>query len=285
MKMINNHCNRIEIKRSMAGFTLVELMVGITVGMIVIAGAIFAFGTTVRTSSDTISSARLNQDVGAVTAILSGELERAGYIGCDPASAACWSGLGFETHYAVDPVDFNDEVWINAARDCILYVYNEDQDGQIDTTERRGFKLTNAGVLQMRTVGADGDEDDCAAGTWVDLTDTEVVTIDSLEFSVTGSRCLNANNDSYWTVTTTDVDEFPCESTSFAELTLTDSDGNTSTPAARGDLADGGNRLVEQKLVNVTLVAELTEDDSVSKSLATSIIVMNNRLYVEPIVP
>ncbi len=61
-----------------AGFTLIELMIAMVLGLIVI-GAVLALSLSmIRANSDTISSTRLTQELRATSAAITSELQRAG---------------------------------------------------------------------------------------------------------------------------------------------------------------------------------------------------------------
>lgn len=61
------------------GFTLVELMIGIAVGLFLVAGASKFFVDHLRNSRQLLAETRLNQDLRAVLETISHELRRAGY--------------------------------------------------------------------------------------------------------------------------------------------------------------------------------------------------------------
>lgn len=60
-----------------AGFGLVELMIGLAVGMIVVAAAMSLLTTTMSSSNDTIKMGRLDQEMRQVMTMLSRDLRRA----------------------------------------------------------------------------------------------------------------------------------------------------------------------------------------------------------------
>ena len=64
-----------------AGFGLIELMVAITLGLLVTAAVTSMAVNSLKMSSDTLKSARLNQDLGAVMQIMVNDIRRAGYVG------------------------------------------------------------------------------------------------------------------------------------------------------------------------------------------------------------
>ena len=65
--------------RRNAGFSLVELMVGLVAGMVVV-GAVLAFTvSSIRANADFVGSARLTQELRSASQYVNSELRRAGY--------------------------------------------------------------------------------------------------------------------------------------------------------------------------------------------------------------
>ncbi|HEY9199287.1 MAG TPA: prepilin-type N-terminal cleavage/methylation domain-containing protein, partial [Gammaproteobacteria bacterium] len=61
------------------GFSLTELMIGSTVGLIVIAGAVQLYLVNLRATTDNLRLSRLNQELRASLDLLQNDLRRAGY--------------------------------------------------------------------------------------------------------------------------------------------------------------------------------------------------------------
>ncbi len=81
-------CRRVPsimLKRSISlnsgGFSLVELMIGITLGLIIISGVLGVFSSTVKNQSDNLKMSRLNQELRAVMDVMARDIRRAGYWG------------------------------------------------------------------------------------------------------------------------------------------------------------------------------------------------------------
>lgn len=137
--------------RQQKGFNLVELMIALLIGMIIIAATITIYISTIKSSSDIVKSARLNHDLDSTLALMVNDIRRAGY----------WGG-------AVVGSDGQDNPFTQAATDlklllpsldtpptykCILYTYDANADGNVDSHEYYGFKL-NGFDIQMRLSGS-----------------------------------------------------------------------------------------------------------------------------------
>ena len=126
--------NRTPMPRTMAGFSLVELMVALVAGMIVV-GAVLAFTvSSVRANSDYVQSTRLMQELRNTTDYMTVELKRAGYdekamkYVANPTSTAV-------SHFAPMKID------TTAGANCIIYAY----DTKYDSPNGQGLIDLNGG--------------------------------------------------------------------------------------------------------------------------------------------
>ena len=154
------------------GFTLIELMVGLLIGLIVLSGALYMFVITVKSSRDVLFSARLNQDLAATTSIIVDDIRRSGFWIQSAGNSSPYTDIG---------EDFN-----VVSSSCILYNYDDDEDSSIETDEYRGVKFEE-GALEFKTSGS--DMADCSTGSWELLTDNNFMTVTSATF-VDVSSCL-----------------------------------------------------------------------------------------------
>lgn len=149
------------------GFTLIELMIGLLIGLIVLSGALYIFVITVKSSRDVLFSARLNQDLSAATAIIVSDIRRAG---------AWRQASGNSSPYDDIGKDFN----IVSGANCVLYNYDEDNNSTITSEEYRGVKLDGS-VLKMKVSGVDMSS--CSTGVWESITDDSFMTITEATFT------------------------------------------------------------------------------------------------------
>ena len=261
-------------RQGQKGLSLIELMVSIGLGLLILVAASAMTVKSLVMNTDTLASAKLNQDIDSVTQVMVNDIRRAGFTG--------YNGIGAPFKYA-DLEDLNIE-----SSSCILYAYNVNEDGVLDANEKFGFRLTGSEV-EMRTTCTGTDcATDCDAGTWVALTDDAVTTITTLNFHSSRSKCISitdsnwvalGNTNNYWV---TDFDltatQFPCMATTGAGLetfTLNTSDVYVSGTFVAPQLDD---RLIGSRLVNVEIVGSLTNDNTVTKSQQVDINVRNDRI-------
>lgn len=106
--------------KAISGFTLIELMIAMVLGLIVI-GAVLALSLSmIRSNSDTIASTRLTQELRATASAITSELQRAGSV-ANPFDLAAANALG-----GVD----------DSTAGCIRYSYSFVEDGELETVNR-----------------------------------------------------------------------------------------------------------------------------------------------------
>jgi type IV pilus assembly protein PilW len=229
--------------KKQTGFTLIEMMISLLLGLIVLGATIKIYIGTVGNTSNILKSARLNHDLESVMVLMLNDIKRSGYWG--RANTAADSRTNPFTATTTN-IQIRDEAT------CILYSYDQDDDGTVDADEYYGFKLDDD-TIKMRMTGTTTAS--CDDGAWQDFIDSNQLTITNLQFSfvpVAGvlsatSRCLN--------VTT-----------------------NVVTNAASCAGAAAGDTLAEKRLVNIQISGQVTSDDDVTKNLNGSVEVRNSRL-------
>lgn len=178
------------------GLSLIELLISMTIGLIVLGAASSVFVTTVTNSSASIANSRLNQELMTLMSVMVQDIRRAGY----------WKNAGAAP--AQNPFSTADETALTvrpsmAAPDsdstfgaCILYAYDSNDSGTLESENIFGFRLNN-GVVQMRLAGSLTNSSHCnnTGDNWGDLTDRNLVNVTNLTFdtadSTAPSTCLN----------------------------------------------------------------------------------------------
>ena len=256
------------MKRNQRGFTITELMITIGLSLSVVSSVLIGYLATYSSSMDTLAASKLNQDMSALMNLMVTELRRAGYSGVVPTTPASnlFSAVDNTALEVFDSMTSNTQQAATGSGSCIVYSYDLDEDGVVDAAELAGFRLTTAGVVQMRTSGDTTDPDTCAStsNTWSDLTDPGFITVTTLTFSLANSNCLNTrepdstDNDSDGT--TDESDEANCY---------------TQVPTA-----GSGNITVETREITITLTANLTNDTFVRLTQSQNVRVRNDMVRV-----
>lgn len=252
-----------------SGFTLIELMIAMMLGLIVVGGALSIYISTIRSSSDVVKSARLNYDLDSVMQLMVNDIRRAGY----------WGGTVAGSDARTNPFTNGTANIQIPSSSCILYTYDYDGDGDlngntvVETSEYFGFKLENNAIKVRSSKIADND---CVGDGWESIVDTNKVKITRLEFSLSpiaaevgppaipalpqSSQCLN--------ITTDEVFSGSCSNAFSAAAGVT------------GKLV-AGDEAAETRQVNIILTGEVLTDAAASKLATASVKVRNNRIFTQ----
>ena len=143
-----------------AGVSLIEMLIGIAVGLVVVLGAIVLMTNALGGNRRLLLETRVNQDLRTAADLIARDLRRAGY----------WRNAGSGVFTASGTaVTANPYTAITLNSNVIEYQYARDADNSVQDAERAGFRLTS-GVLEFRN----------GAGDWQAVTDPRVVTITTL---------------------------------------------------------------------------------------------------------
>lgn len=111
------------------GFSLIEMMVSIVIGMIVAAGAVTLIVAIDQSNSETIQTTRINQEMRALASVIGDEIKRARRLH-DPVAGV---GQGAATNGTFDFVD-------TSTAGCIVYGY---QDATLNDATVTGSAAVN----------------------------------------------------------------------------------------------------------------------------------------------
>jgi prepilin peptidase dependent protein B len=184
-----------------SGLTLIELLISMLLGVVLLAAASSVLLTNLATSSASVTSSRLNEELMTLMSVMVQDIRRAGYSGdagivTDPTQNDL--NIVGETALAIQPSIADPDSDDATLGSCILYTYDANGDGLLDDQDIVGFRLDDdRGVVQMRQQGdvaANTEHDTCdnADDTWLDLTDGNLIRVTALTFNSAASACLNA---------------------------------------------------------------------------------------------
>ncbi|OFI32818.1 hypothetical protein BFC17_05045 [Alteromonas lipolytica] len=150
----------------------------LAVGSLAAVSSLVGYG--IGVNGNLINSARLNEELGNVYALLLSDLRRTGYSGAT---------VPMVTDPDANPSPFNGSVVVSEfpgeqINSCILFSYDRNNNGGLDTLvpdERYGYRLRD-GAVEIRRNGAA-----CGDVGWEDLTDDDVIDVTALTFIVNQS--------------------------------------------------------------------------------------------------
>lgn len=132
--------------RCVRGFTLVEMMVAMALGLIVVAAVLAFIFSLIRANSSTVLDTRLNQELRATMAVIASEITRARAIQ-DPIAAVGHGAGG---------IDYNNDGVVDAADATVPQVLVEDFNGATASCVRYAYHDGSALVFRAIYLGADG---------------------------------------------------------------------------------------------------------------------------------
>lgn len=243
--------------KKQTGFTLIEIMIALVLGLIVLSATIGIYVSTVKGSTDTINSARLNHDLESVMALMTNDIRRAGYWGGAIAGADSRTNsfTANTTNIQLRNLAAPTTAVTTGTGNCILYTYDADGDGVVDTDEYYGFRR-NGNTINMRLTGTTTAPVDCTNGRWEENIAGDQITITALTFSLDGSKCLNVT-------------------------TATSFNATCAVAAATAGNLNAGNNIAETRQVTITLAGQLAGDSTVTKTLSNFIKVRNDRIFTQ----
>lgn len=264
------------------GMTLVELLIGLVIGLLVLAVVGTAFINVIRSSDDTLSSIKLNQEVRGLLGFMASEIRRAGYWE-NAATASIDSTITYDNPLTNRDSATGDvtDIWIHNDGSCLMYSYDLDTDSDDnyvsdgDPPPLLGYRLNDAGQIQAtlpdELIGTDGETNACNGDemNFEAVTDDRIIEVTGLSFSTIGSTCINLSADP------ADPDK---------EWTLID-DSDT-TPACEtipaGVTVDSGDRLLEIRRIRISIQARHRNDNEIRTTLSDTVGVRNHRLLIQP---
>jgi prepilin peptidase dependent protein B len=268
-------------RKHQAGVTLVELMIGLLVGLIVIAAGTNIFSTSIKGQTDNINLTRLNQDMRAMMDIMARDIRRAGFVTSDPAANL----TSLRNNPFFDGISTDIAVYDEGA--CIVYAYNRDDndannDGiigdietpsAVDSNERLGFRLSD-GELDMRLSGATNEN--CGDDSWQTITEPEVE-ITALTFTLT-STPLNVAS------MATDTDNDGCYNGDDQNPTIASSTcktgnyGNNLCDTGEAcNTCTTGQACLYVRNVGISLTGRLSDDNTVVQTITEQVRVRNDK--------
>ena len=145
------------------GFTLVELMVGLAIGMVLVLAAEHFLMTTLFANATGVKQQRFEQTLQALSGTMVSQIRRAGY--ARPAATLAMFGT---KPYSVPGND----------SDCIAFTHSTPTKDQVYF----GFRLRNGAVHYFESMAAAPDCTNPSLTGWVAITDATLVNFGSVRF-------------------------------------------------------------------------------------------------------
>lgn len=251
------------------GVTLIEVLVGVTVGLIILAGAVTVLTNLSFSGLENSRATRLNQELRSTLDFIHRDLQRAGYVNIwDEVNWTSWDDVGQAASDAmeialgvagvvnlggaitdVDADGYNEF-------SCITFTYDVNEDGVADAdtdgvnddaSEIFGFRF-NGGAVERGTNGAT-----CAGGgNWQDITSSGI-TVTRLSFERQAYDAVADTGDSQiYEIAEAGADEAPC---------------------------GAGDTCLDRRAIHVVLEGRLATDTAVTVVLRDQVKIKNDHYY------
>lgn len=135
---------RISTTRSASGFTLVELMIGMAVGLIMLTAVVALTVSVLRTNAEVVTLSKLTQEGRAIGDLVTREVRRARYSG---------NYLKFVGSAGAVPNAFEVLDILNGGA-CIRFAYDANDNGTVDANEVKVISLGNDGAVYFGQFGS-----------------------------------------------------------------------------------------------------------------------------------
>lgn len=231
------------------GISLVELLIGLAVGSLIVAGALTVFAKISFSGLENVRMVRLNEQLRSNLDVIRRDLQRAGYVDAWEAGVATEIGdlqLAAMGTFGTITLGGNcaDGDGDGAVEcDCISYSYDRDRDFEQDDNEMFAFRLTGTEIER------DTNSATCGGGLgWEAVTDDEV-SIETLSFELDPSSTITELDDNVGN------DDGTCES---------------------------GEVCLARRKINVVLEGSLSADSDFTVRLRDEIKVRNDHYYTMP---
>jgi prepilin peptidase dependent protein B len=158
--------------RPARGLSLVELLVGVVVGLFIVGGAAKMIVDNLHSNRRTLLETRVNQDLRVAADLVARDLRRSGF--WQNAASGLWNTTG-----ATPTPNPHRAVSVGGTSDLgtITYSYSKDNDNTLDTNEEYGYSVAS-GVLRYQA----------ASGTIQPVTDPNTLSIASDGFKIIGTE-------------------------------------------------------------------------------------------------
>ena len=189
------------IRVRQSGFTLVELMIGMAISLIIMAGAVYVFVNISQATLYQIRTSKALTHARDVMQLIARDIRRAGYEGHGLRMSTTASSNSFDS----DDLDLDENedtteptsIRISAGEGamstgCILYTYNEkDSTDPSDAETSYGFKYASDGQIWTSSSMTGSD---CRSGNWSVLTDADLLEVTDLSFELTSGTTSTADS-------------------------------------------------------------------------------------------
>src|SRR5262245_36625549 len=168
--MVNYHSSRPPVvsRHRQAGLSMVELLVGVAIGLFVVAGATMAVSNQLGDNRRMTLETQIQQDLRAAADVIARDLRRSGYW------ARAQDGVWHAGAVAVAANPYTAMTPASGVASAVQFGYSRGvENNALDANDEAGFRLVG-GAIQMRT-----------GGQWQTLTDNTTLRVTDFRVTLT----------------------------------------------------------------------------------------------------
>jgi len=231
------------------GLTIIELLIGVALGLLVVTGAIKLAIDLFSNNRRLLLETRVNQDLRAAADLIARDIRRAGYWASATSGIFSTTGTGTAAPNPYIGILLNTETQYASK---IEYQYERDTtQALVQPSEEAGF-LVNSGVLKFKNGGA-----------WQEFNKPSVVSITELTISsVAPARKVELSG--YCACMTSTDPSVRCDQADFA--------------AGGGHVGDSVRPFMEIRQFDIVLKGEAAADASVRREIRETVRVRNDKM-------
>lgn len=156
-----------------AGFTLIEMLIAIAIGLVTVLAMAQLMSNTLGTSTRTVKMTSLTQQLRSSLQLMSRDVRRASY---SSDAILCYANIDC---YSDGSLSLPGDIQFNADANCFTFQHDRNHDGSATNDGAGAFRLIQSngvGVLEMWTGNAAVD---CASDSndWLAITDPDIVNV------------------------------------------------------------------------------------------------------------
>jgi len=121
---------KLKIKRYQTGFTLIEMMISITIGVAAMSSILLVFSVSINNNNEGLKRLKLGQELRTILDVMVRDIRRSGY----------WQSA---TGIVANPYS---TLSVSPDASCITYSYDLNGNAAPQNSEKFGFRLSGGGV-------------------------------------------------------------------------------------------------------------------------------------------
>jgi len=159
------------------GFTLMEMMIAMVMGLIVVLTVTRLMASTFGTGTRTIEMTKLTQELRTALQLMSRDVRRTSY---SSEAILCYANLNCATDGSVSlPGDIS----INGNRDCFTYLHDRNHDGNATNDGAGGFRLASVNGVGVLEIWTGNNAPNCTSTVedWIAITNPSIVDVHTFQ--------------------------------------------------------------------------------------------------------